>query len=303
MRERIFLTYTNASSLPYHGAILGHHVVLNYINANGDHYTLEGVPERKFDRNAGKSVAFLQEEKFSDGVRNTDSPFRRLRARHEESAGGAALEKQHTMIASDDDLSRQWNRMKEFGEKVNATGYEYRPLSQNSNSFAAGALRQAGLVGPGTALPEILDWLVAVDDANENSYKVRVPGFDQRLKNPLNMAVPPLDAVPFTPPNSPMAGDRQAAFDTRFESGNTSPQWDRSGSSGRHGWMPTIGTQGVTKPGPERYLTRRIPGQPKASVFDSGAPAVPFITSDESIVPKSSTSLANRFANCNSSVR
>jgi len=52
MRERIFLTYTNASALPYHGAVLGHHVVLNYIDSNGDHHTLEGVPERKFNRNA-----------------------------------------------------------------------------------------------------------------------------------------------------------------------------------------------------------------------------------------------------------
>lgn len=46
MRERIFLTYTNASALPYHGAVLGHHVVLNYIDSNGVHRTLEGVPER-----------------------------------------------------------------------------------------------------------------------------------------------------------------------------------------------------------------------------------------------------------------
>jgi hypothetical protein len=42
MRERIFLTYTNASALPYHGAVLGHHVVLNYIDSNGVHHTLEG---------------------------------------------------------------------------------------------------------------------------------------------------------------------------------------------------------------------------------------------------------------------
>ncbi len=69
MRERIFLTYTNATALPYHGAVLGHHVVLNYIDANGKHYTLEGVPERSFNRNAEKFVAFLREEVRSDGVR------------------------------------------------------------------------------------------------------------------------------------------------------------------------------------------------------------------------------------------
>ena len=42
MRERISLTYTNATALPYHGAVVAHHVVLNYIDANGEHHTLEG---------------------------------------------------------------------------------------------------------------------------------------------------------------------------------------------------------------------------------------------------------------------
>jgi hypothetical protein len=108
MRERIFLTYTNASALPYHGAVLGHHVVLNYIDSNGVHDTLEGVPERKFNRNAEKLFAFLREERLSDGIRNTDSPFRRLRAKDGEGIGFAALDKPHTMIASGDDLSSQW---------------------------------------------------------------------------------------------------------------------------------------------------------------------------------------------------
>src|SRR2546421_153806 len=62
MRERIFLTYTNATALPYHGAVVAHHVVLNYIDANDKHYTLEGVPERKFNHNVEKMIAFSLEE-------------------------------------------------------------------------------------------------------------------------------------------------------------------------------------------------------------------------------------------------
>lgn len=62
MRERIFLTYTNATAIPYHGAVLAHHVVLNYIDANGKHHTLEGVPERKFNHNVEKRIAFSLEE-------------------------------------------------------------------------------------------------------------------------------------------------------------------------------------------------------------------------------------------------
>jgi hypothetical protein len=45
MPEKIFLTYTNATALPYQGAVLGHHIVLNYIDSNGKHHTLQGVPE------------------------------------------------------------------------------------------------------------------------------------------------------------------------------------------------------------------------------------------------------------------
>jgi hypothetical protein len=202
--------------VPYHGAVLGHHVVLNYIDSNGDHHTLEGVPERKFNRNAEKLSAYFREEWRSDGIRNTDSPFRRLRAREDKGIGFAALDKSHTMIASGDDLSSQWDQMRRFGAGVNAAGYEYRPTSQNSNSFAAGALKQAGFLGPGTVLPEIFDRLIAADPANGRAHALRVPGFDQRLTNPLNMAVPPLDAVPFVPTNSSLAGDRRDSFDRRF---------------------------------------------------------------------------------------
>jgi len=40
MPERIFLTYTNATAMPYQGSVLGHHIVLNYIDSKGDHHIL-----------------------------------------------------------------------------------------------------------------------------------------------------------------------------------------------------------------------------------------------------------------------
>jgi hypothetical protein len=57
--EKIFLTYTNATALPYQGTVLGHHIVLNYIDSNGKHHTLQGVPEHGFDHNLDKLIAFL----------------------------------------------------------------------------------------------------------------------------------------------------------------------------------------------------------------------------------------------------
>jgi hypothetical protein len=92
------------------------------------------------------------------------------------------------MIAEGDDLRSQWARMKEFGDEVDATGYEYHPNSQNSNSFAAEALRRGGFFGPGTAFPEILDdRLPATEPASGEARPLRVPAFSARLKNPINV--------------------------------------------------------------------------------------------------------------------
>jgi hypothetical protein len=78
--------------------------------------------------------------------------------------------------------------MKEFGDEVNATGYEYHPTSQNSNSFASEALRRGGFFGPGTAFPEILaDSLLAVDPVSGETRSLPVPAFSARLKNPINV--------------------------------------------------------------------------------------------------------------------
>jgi len=52
MSEKIFLTYTNATAVPYQGSVLGHHIVLNYVDANGAHHTLQAVPEHSFELHA-----------------------------------------------------------------------------------------------------------------------------------------------------------------------------------------------------------------------------------------------------------
>ena len=216
MSERIFLTYTNASSIPYQGSVLGHHIVLNYIDSNGKHYTLQGMPERKFDHNADKLIAFLQEERWSDGAKNRDSPFQRLMA-HELEGDGIALSRPHTMIAEGDDLRSQWNQMTKFGNDVNSIGYEYRPYSQNSNSFAAEALKRAGFFGPGTAYPEIFRHLLVVDPVSGATRSVSVPGFDQRLLNPLTELTTGSNepAIPF-PVDVRLGGEGQDLLDRRF---------------------------------------------------------------------------------------
>jgi len=86
MSERIYLTYTNATAVPYVGSSIAHHVVINYIDSNGNHYTLQGIPEHRFDHNREKAGAFVSEEVLSNGERNTDSPFGRLQAEKLQSA-------------------------------------------------------------------------------------------------------------------------------------------------------------------------------------------------------------------------
>lgn len=166
MPERIFITYTNAKAVPYQGTTFAHHAVLNYIDSNGNHYTLEGMPERKFNRNAEKLLAALREEVLSSGANNTDSRFQRLQAESREIKSNRAATGPRTMIAEGNDLSSAWAKMVRLGDEVNSTGYEYRPYSQNSNSFAAAALKRAGLFGPGTAFAEFFDRLLAVDSVS-----------------------------------------------------------------------------------------------------------------------------------------
>jgi|SRR5215211_736270 len=125
MPERIFLTYTNATAVPYQGSVLGHHIVLNYIDSNGKYHTLQAMPERKFEHNAEKLAACLREEVLSSGANNKDSPFQRLKVDPEKiEDSDSAISRLRTMIAEGDDLSSHWTQMKKFGDHVNSIGYE-----------------------------------------------------------------------------------------------------------------------------------------------------------------------------------
>jgi hypothetical protein len=228
MQEKIFLTYTSATAIPYQGSTLGHHAVLNYIDSSGYHHTLQGTPEHKFEHNIGKMGAFLREEALSDGANNTDSPFGRLRVEPQKTDSGSALDQPRTMIAEGDDLSSQWALMRDFADEVNSTGYEYRPISQNSNSFAGGALQRAGFFGPGTASPERFDSQTVLDPVSGETKSFYVPGFEKPLANPINTATPmpfPLDApaAPLIPTNGVLAPGRAPSFDDRFGNWGSAP--------------------------------------------------------------------------------
>jgi hypothetical protein len=228
MSERIFLTYTNATAVPYQGSELGHHIVLNYIDGNGDHYTLQGVPEHRFEHNIDKLGAFVREELFSDGANIRDSPFGRLQVRPEHIDSDASLNQPHTMIAEGEDLSSRWALMQDLADEVNSIGYEYRPISQNSNSFAGGALQRAGFFGPGTAVPERFNGHRVVDPISGETKSFYVPGFEAPLTNPINTATPmpfalDVPAARPAPTNRFVAPDRHGFLDSGFGNRGSSP--------------------------------------------------------------------------------
>jgi hypothetical protein len=273
MTERIFLTYTNATAVPYQGSELGHHIVLNYIDSDGKHHTLQGVPEHKFDHNIDKLRAFVREEFFSDEENNTDSPFQRLQIKPEHKDFEVSLNQPHTMVAEGDDLSSRWALMRDFADEVNSTGYEYRPISQNSNSFAGGALQRAGYFGPGNEFPERFNRHPVVDPVSGESNSFYVPGFEAPLTNPINAAPPmpfPLDspAPPLVPSSGSATPDRRGFLDDR--------------SVGSPVLRASLVAPAETLP-PERYLGRRIVNQS------------PIAPSDESMSTDRQGLFGNRF--------
>jgi hypothetical protein len=295
MPERIFITYTNATAIPYQGTTLGHHAVLNYIDSSGNRYTLEGVPERRFDRNIEKLSASVREELLSDGGKNADSPFRRLQVRSGIDPN-SAFNGPRTMIAEGSDLNAAWAQMVRFGDEVNSTGYEYRPYSQNSNSFAAAALRRAGFFGPGTPFPEFFDRQLAVDAVGGEMRPFFVPGFDQRLTNPLNKPATMRTHVngsetPLVPTNGTSEHGRQNSFNGRF--GN----WFGLPIGSPNQPAQSLETDEPIFAGdkPVRYLSRRIAGKPAASVFQTGALGVPFVPTNDFLSPDTAASFGYRF--------
>jgi len=102
MPERIFLTYTNATAVPYQGSTIGHHIVLNYVDSDGEHHTLQGVPEHPHRRNVRKVGAFIADGVRPDGVSVVGPPFGRLQSGP---YNGQTSDAPHTLIAEGDDLS------------------------------------------------------------------------------------------------------------------------------------------------------------------------------------------------------
>jgi hypothetical protein len=228
---------------------------------------------------------------FSDGTNNRDSPFQRLQARPDKDFkdSDASLNQPHTMIAEGDDLSSRWALMQDFADEVNSIGYEYRPISQNSNSFAGGALQRAGFFGPGSEFPERFDSQLVFDPVGGQTTSLYVPGFEKPLANPINGATP----MPF-PLGAPAAPDRQDSFGDRFGNWGSSPAGvaplpapDRPDSFdkrfGNWGTSPAAGSGNPGSPvlrALEKYRRSEVPVGPASTSAQGAPPATPALQPD-----------------------
>jgi len=146
---------------------LGYHQTLNYIDSNGNHFIAEGFPTNRIDTTEGRLTATFAEEFFLFGETNTDSEFGAI-STIVDTAQSGHLNRPSETLATGGDLSSQWAAIEQAAQDVNGN-FEYRPLSQNSNTFVAHALEEAGL-SPATG----------TSDSGET---FNSPGTDQSFSN------------------------------------------------------------------------------------------------------------------------
>ncbi|MCJ8325164.1 MAG: hypothetical protein HRU29_11895 [Rhizobiales bacterium] len=153
--SEIYITYTYV-------ALNRYHIAIHYIDNDGNHSVIDAHP---FDEKEGidAASAAISEELLSSN--NEDSQFGAVDATERvDNAADALLPRQE--IASGNDLSQEWEAIQAYKDLINSEGYEYRPLTQNSNTFARGALEAAGLT-----IPPLTH---------------TAPGFDEEFSNPLD---------------------------------------------------------------------------------------------------------------------
>ncbi|SCW87365.1 hypothetical protein SAMN02927900_05924, partial [Rhizobium mongolense subsp. loessense] len=218
MSERILVTYSYIG-----GTGSNYHLALHYITPTG-HHVLQGGP----DIPGMELLDLINEEIYSDS--NTDSPWGRIIIRSDDLLlgndiydGVPAVE-----VVEGIDLSDIWNLMQQAVDLIEAVGYEYRPLSQNSNTLVRSLLETVGLNLP-----------------NPEGYPI--PGAHNTLQDPLNppanacLAPPwPSTGSPMTaPPISPLVLDLDGDGIelTNIEGSNVYFDLDADGFAERTGWI------------------------------------------------------------------
>ncbi|TBC87276.1 calcium-binding protein (plasmid) [Rhizobium leguminosarum] len=218
MSERIVVTYGYVG-----GTGSNYHLALHYITPTG-HHVLQGGPSIP-----GMDLSdLINEEIYSDS--NTDSPWDRIKITRENLSTDSDIYDGYPAaeVIQGADLSHIWDLMTQAVELIEAVGYEYRPLSQNSNTLVRSLLEAAGLNLP-----------------NPESYPI--PGAQNTLHNPLNPPANACLAPPWPSASSPMTAppisplvldlDGDGVELTGIEGSNVYFDLDADGFAERTGWI------------------------------------------------------------------
>ncbi|MBV6389634.1 MAG: hypothetical protein JNIBNLAF_01281 [Nitrosomonas europaea] len=150
MTERIEVGYTPAAFV---GAAGVYHKYILYTDSNGDQFIARGGPGAEDGGRSESSTSPFgniktrvgeYSEFTKDGKRNPDWDT----ARDPKTPDPDATPHPRETIKQGDDLSREWNKIKETVKGIDDKNIPYDPRSSNSNSTVDEALREAGLSAP-----------------------------------------------------------------------------------------------------------------------------------------------------------
>jgi hypothetical protein len=247
MADRIYVTYTPT------GVPGGFHTAIHFERTDSagnviNHVVIGGKPQMK-DLSIPEKATGVLEEAFRSG--DAPSRFGRINAQarnreapnsHDEASDDPNAP--YEVIAEGDDLSSHLLRIQLFAHGFNRTGFAYRGHHQNSNSFAATALR-AGNLPPATG--------VAHDPTGPAGELLEffTPGLNEPLEAPIGGA---------------SSNDR--TIGTRGK-GNIAGELFSNGAPRDDLAAPSVEPERPVRSGPIRYLDRKSPDRPFDTRFGS----------------------------------
>jgi hypothetical protein len=176
-------------------------MALFYKNSKGETKVVEVGPSINPPGPIPLSRAAVQEHYFSRS--QTDSPWGKIAGGERPWWPDDELLPQSVLV-QEDDLSPQWNRVREKLARVMKAGYEYQgPFDQNSNTFVRDATEYAHIPAP--------DGIGTDIEGNIGAYWT--PGA-RHLSNPIQLNQAAM-AVPSVVSNNPLAPVSPGAFNDR----------------------------------------------------------------------------------------
>ncbi|HEY0024466.1 MAG TPA: calcium-binding protein, partial [Longimicrobium sp.] len=132
-----------------------HHKYLLYTDSDGNQQSISIFPE--YDMNTGAWLESVRNRDPFGPMKVDDGPYTASRRDHPHNKMTENKDRHYETIATDADLSDEWNTMLDFAREIEANEVGYDLLERNSNTAVDEALRRAGLPAPKFDTPDIRD--------------------------------------------------------------------------------------------------------------------------------------------------